>query len=97
MRADGPGGVHNSADAAACARAGLLKVEERWSSVGESRNLAAIVTKSARDRASIFSITRPRVSPLTVISLIPSSKLTCLFNWPRTTHARASIGRIGRW
>jgi hypothetical protein len=30
--------------------------------VGESRNLAAIVTKSARDRASIFSITRPRVS-----------------------------------
>ena len=47
-------------------------------------SLEAIFTKSARESALIFSITLPRCA-FTVISLIPSSPPTCLFNNPETT------------
>ncbi len=46
--------------------------------------MAAILTKSARDSAFIFAITCPRWI-FTVISLVPSSKTTCLFRIPETT------------
>jgi L,D-transpeptidase catalytic domain len=43
---------------------------------GATRRLAAIVTRSARESASIFRITLPRCA-FTVISLMPSSNPTC--------------------
>src|SRR5258708_2622787 len=51
-----------------------------------SRSLAAIFTNSARESAFIFCITLPRCA-FTVISLMPSSPPTCLFNRPETTSA----------
>src|ERR1700704_3383958 len=56
------------------------------------RRLAAIFTKSARERAFIFCITLPRCA-FTVISLMPSSPPTCLFNKPETTNAMTSRSR----
>ena len=46
---------------------------------GARRSLAALFTKSARELAFIFRITLPRCA-FTVISLMPSSPATCLFN-----------------
>jgi len=46
----------------------------------------AIFTKSAKEWAFIFCITLPRCA-FTVISLMPSSLPTCLFNRPATTKA----------
>jgi len=45
-------------------------------------SFAAIFTRSARESAFIFRITLPRCA-FTVISLMPSSPPTCLFNRPR--------------
>jgi len=56
------------------------------------RSLAAIVTKSTRESAFIFRITWPRCA-FTVISLMPSSPPTCLFNSPETTNAVTSRSR----
>jgi|SRR5450755_1333485 len=59
---------------------------------GGGRSLAAIWTRSARESALIFRITWPRCA-FTVISLIPSSLPTCLFNRPETTNAMTSRSR----
>src|SRR5712671_3144470 len=59
---------------------------------GAVPSLAAILTRSAREAAFIFRITFPRCA-LTVISLMPSSAPTCLFNSPETTHAITSRSR----
>src|SRR2546423_11728474 len=59
---------------------------------GATPSLAAILTRSAREPAFIFRITFPRCA-LTVISLMPSSAPTCLFNSPETTHAITSRSR----
>ena len=45
--------------------------------------MAAIFTRSARESAFIFRIMLPRCA-FTVISLMPSSLPTCLFNSPET-------------
>ena len=60
----------------------------RWS-------VAAIVTRSARESAFIFRIMLPRCA-FTVISLMPSSAPTCLFNRPETTNAITSLYEIVR-
>ncbi len=57
------------------------------------RNFAAILTRSGRELAFIFCITLPRCA-LTVISLIPSSPPTCLFNRPATTNVITSRSRL---
>ena len=49
-----------------------------------SWSLAVIFTKSATELAFIFCITWPRCA-FTVISVMPSSPPTCLFNSPETT------------
>ena len=67
-------------------------VERQPFGAGARRSLAAIVTRSARERASIFRITWPRCA-FTVISLMPSSPPTCLFNRPETTNAMTSRSR----
>src|SRR5580658_2480726 len=59
-------------------QAAVIAPSEGWS-------LAAIFTRSARESAFIFCITLPRCA-FTVISLIPSSPATCLFNRPETTN-----------
>ena len=59
---------------------------------GARRSLAAIFTRSARESAFIFRITLPRCA-FTVISLMPSSPPTCLFNRPETTNAMTSRSR----
>ena len=51
-----------------------------------------MLTRSGKERAFIFSMTLPRC-PLTVISLIPNSPPTCLFNNPETTSAITSRSR----
>jgi hypothetical protein len=51
-----------------------------------------MLTKSGKERALIFAMTLPRCA-LTVISLIPSSPPTCLFNNPETTSAITSRSR----
>ena len=48
--------------------------------------------RSAKEPAFIFRITWPRCA-FTVISLMPSSKPTCLFSRPRTTNAMTSRSR----
>jgi len=53
---------------------------------------AAIFTKSARESAFIFCIILPRCA-FTVISLMPRSLPTCLFNKPATTKAITSRSR----
>ena len=60
---------------------------------GAKRMLAAIVTRSAREPASILRIILPRCA-FTVISLIPSSPPTCLFNRPRTTNRSDKLPAI---
>jgi hypothetical protein len=50
---------------------------------GARLSFAAIFTRSARESAFIFCITLPRCA-FTVISLMPSSPPTCLFNRPET-------------
>jgi hypothetical protein len=60
---------------------------------GAKRMLAAIVTRSAREPASILRITLPRCA-FTVILLIPSSPPTCLFNRPRTTNPSDKLPAI---
>src|SRR2546429_8580272 len=52
------------------------------------RSLAAIFTSSGSESAIIFCITLPRWA-FTVISLMPSSPPTCLFNRPETTRSTA--------
>src|SRR5579862_6420807 len=59
---------------------------------GARRSLAAIFTRSARESAFIFCITLPRCA-FTVISLIPSSPATCLFNRPETTNNITCLSR----
>ena len=59
---------------------------------GARRSFAAIFTRSARESAFIFRITLPRCV-FTVISLMPSSLPTCLFNSPETTKAMTSRSR----
>src|SRR5579864_354127 len=58
----------------------------------ERRSFAATLTSSARESTFIFRITLPRCA-LTVISLIPSSPPTCLFNKPDTTRAITCCSR----
>src|SRR5215470_6919201 len=53
---------------------------------GARLSFMAIFTKCARESAFIFCITCPRCF-FTVISLIPSSPPTCLFNRPDATSA----------
>ena len=59
-------------------------VECQLLGAGARRSLAAIFTRSARESAFIFRITLPRCA-FTVISLMPSSPPTSLFNSPETT------------
>jgi len=60
--------------------------------VVRSPRRAAIVTNSGSESAFIFRITWP-LWALTVISLMPSSPPTCLFNSPETTSAITSRSR----
>src|SRR5579862_3503792 len=55
-------------------------------------SLAVILTKSATELAFIFCITWPRCA-FTVLSVMPSSTATCLFNRPETTNAMTSRSR----
>ena len=60
--------------------------EAQLFAAGARGSFAAIVTNSASEVAFIFRIILPRCA-FTVISLMPSSKATCLFNRPETTNA----------
>ena len=60
--------------------------------VASTGSLAAIFTNSARDPTFIFCITWPRCA-FTVISLMPSSPATYLFNKPATTNAMTCRSR----
>src|SRR5436309_4631720 len=60
--------------------------------VGAEDNFPAIFTRSATDPAFILRITLPRWA-FTVISLMPSSPPTCLFNFPETTNVMTSRSR----
>jgi len=53
---------------------------------------ASMLTSSANESAFIFRMTLPRWN-FTVISLIPSSPPTCLFNKPETTNAITCLSR----
>jgi hypothetical protein len=59
-------------------------------------NISAILTRSARDLASIFRVTLPRWT-FTVISLTASSAATCLFRRPPVTDAMTSFSRCNGW
>jgi uncharacterized protein YciI len=54
---------------------------------------AAIFTSAGRESAFIFCMTFPRCA-LTVISLMPISQPTCLFNSPEITNAMTSRSRL---
>src|SRR6516162_4789612 len=56
------------------------------------RTLAIIMTSSARELASIFSITCPRCA-LTVRIVIPNSYAICLLGRPETTRSKTSCSR----
>jgi hypothetical protein len=57
-----------------------------------TERLVAIVTRAAKEWTSIFFITLPRCN-FAVISLMSSSKATCLLNRPRTTNVKTSRSR----
>ena len=58
-------------------------------------SFAAILTRSASELACIFAITCPRCA-FTVISLMPSSRPTCLFIKPDDTKAMTCRSRFDR-
>ena len=59
----------------------LLRADRQWVGVDRSPMRAAIVTRSGSESAFILRMTWP-LCAFTVISLMPSSPPTCLFNRP---------------